>query len=69
MTDTDARTVIEYGVETANGRTVLLVTDEVDEAQKILEVVGEGRILQRTVQYGRWHPVDLMGRSLPAVAG
>jgi hypothetical protein len=72
MTNTDAqpvvqygvqtqvgKTVIQYGVQTPASKTVLLLTDRLDEAENILDVVGEGRILQRTLEYGPWRPVNL----------
>jgi hypothetical protein len=58
MKSSDAGSVVQYGVETPSSTSVLLVTDRLDEAEHILEVVGQGRIVQRTVRYGAWHPVE-----------
>ena len=58
MKSNDAGSVVQYGVETPSSTSVLLVTDRLDEAEHILDVVGDGRIVQRTVRYGAWHPVE-----------
>ena len=51
MKYTDAGSVVQYGVQTPSSTTVLLVTDRLDEAEHILDVVGEGRIVRRTGEY------------------
>ncbi len=58
MKSNDAGSVVQYGVLTPSSTSVLLVTDRLDEAEHILDVVGEGRIVQRTVRYGAWRPVE-----------
>jgi hypothetical protein len=66
MRSSDVR--VEYGVQTLTSRTVVLVTDEIEEAQHMLDLVGEGRVVRRTVRYGPWRSVDLAEQSVP-VAG
>lgn len=68
MTNTEAQSVIQYGVQTPASKTVLLVTDRLDEAEKILDVIGKGRILQRTLEYGSWQLMNLPQRSAHAEA-
>ena len=48
----------EYGVQTANSKTILTVTLDLAEAERTLDMLGEGRLLQRTVRYSPWTAVD-----------
>ena len=48
----------EYGVQTANSKTILTVTMDLAEAEGILNMIGEGRLIQRTVRYSPWRVVD-----------
>jgi hypothetical protein len=68
MRSSDVRTIVEYGVQTPTSRTVVLVTDQFEEAEHVVELVGEGCIVRRTVRYGPWRPVDLAKQSAP-IAG
>ena len=61
MKSTDAESVVQYGVQTPSSTTVLLVTDRLDEAEHILDVVGDGHVVQRTVRYGAWRPAEASG--------
>ncbi|MDT5066724.1 MAG: hypothetical protein QOK02_2879 [Mycobacterium sp.] len=48
----------EYGVQTANGNTIVTVCSDLAEAERTLDMLGEGRLLQRTVRYSPWTAVD-----------
>jgi len=48
----------EYGVQTANSKTILTVTLDLAEAERTLDMIGEGRLIQRTVRYSPWIDVD-----------
>jgi len=48
----------EYGVQAANGKTILTVTLDLAEAERTLDMIGQGRLLQRTVRYSPWTAVD-----------
>ena len=41
----------EYGVQTANSKTILTVCSDLAEAERTLDMLGEGRLLRRTVRY------------------
>jgi hypothetical protein len=68
MSTSDVRVVVEYGVQAPMSRTVVLVTDKFQEAEHMLDLVGDGCIVRRTVSYGAWHAVGSAGQSMP-VAG
>jgi hypothetical protein len=53
--------ITEYGVQTANSKTILTVTQELAEAERTLDLIGEGRLLKRTVRYSPWTAVDAPG--------
>jgi hypothetical protein len=53
-----AECTTEYGVQTANSKTILTVTLDRAEAERTLDMLGEGRLLQRTVRYSPWTAVD-----------
>jgi hypothetical protein len=40
-----------------------MVTDQIEEAEHMLDLIGAGRIMQRTVSYGPWSAVE---NSVPA---
>jgi hypothetical protein len=44
----------EYGVQTANSKTILTVTLDLAEAERTLDMLGEGRLLQPTISYIPW---------------
>ena len=48
----------EYAVQTANSKTILTVTLDRAEAERTLDMLGEGRLLQRTVRYSPWTAID-----------
>jgi hypothetical protein len=48
------RTAVEYGVLALASRTVLTVTEDYAEAEHTLDLIGEGRLVRRTVTYGSW---------------
>ena len=49
-----AGSVVEYGIQTSNGKTILMVTNDLTEAEHTLDLIGEGRIVQRTVKHSPW---------------
>ena len=53
-----ATCITEYGVQTATSKTILTVTLDLAEAERTLEMIGGGRLLQRTVRYSPWTAVD-----------
>ena len=60
----------EYGVQTANSKTILTVCSDLAEAERTLDMLGEGRLLRRTVRYSPWtrslvKPVLMPGAPLP----
>jgi hypothetical protein len=50
-------TVVQYGIETPTSRTVLMVTEDRGEAERMLDMLGRGRLIVRTVSYSRWRDV------------
>ncbi|MCW2587660.1 MAG: hypothetical protein JWQ86_87 [Mycobacterium sp.] len=63
MRSSDVRSKVEYGVQTPSSSTVAMVTDQIEEAEHMLDLIGAGRIMQRTVSYGPWSAVE---NSVPA---
>ena len=53
-----AGSVVEYGIQTLNGKTILMVTNDLTEAGHTLDLIGEGRLVQRTVRYSPWVAVS-----------
>ena len=51
-------TVIEYGIQTANSKSILVITTDLDDAHRTLDMIGDGRLLCRTVSYSRWEEVE-----------
>jgi signal transduction histidine kinase len=49
-----AESVTEYGVQTLNSDTVVIVTADRDEAEHALEWIQGGRVVHRTITYGGW---------------
>lgn len=59
MTTRDAAvTVVQYGIQTANSKTILVVTDDLAEAMSTLDMLGSGTLIRRSVRYSPWLPVD-----------
>ena len=56
------RRMVEYGVQTLNSRTILTVTKDVAEAEHTLDLIGEGRLIRRTVTYSPWTEVPIDAR-------
>lgn len=53
--NTDAGgSVTQYGVLTPNSSTILVVTSNRAEAERALEWITDGRVVQRTITYGDW---------------
>ena len=50
--------VVQYGVRTAQSRTVLVLTDSRAEAERALDMFGEGMLIERTVSYSRWRAAE-----------
>jgi YD repeat-containing protein len=48
--------VTQYGVQTPNSSTVLVVTTDRAEAEHALDWITDGRVVQRTITYGGWQP-------------
>jgi hypothetical protein len=46
--------IVEYGIQTLNGKTILMLTNDLTEAEHTLDLIGEGRLVQRTVRYSPW---------------
>ncbi len=53
-----AATVTEYGIQTPNSKTILMVTEDLHEAERTLDLIGEGRLITRVVSYGPWRALD-----------
>ena len=55
-----AGSIVEYGIQTLNGKTILMLANDLTEAEHTLDLIGEGRLVQRTVRYSPWVtvPVD-----------
>ncbi|WP_319453501.1 MULTISPECIES: hypothetical protein [unclassified Mycobacterium] len=49
---------VQYGIQTPNSNTILMVTEDLAEAEHMLDMVGEGRLTVRTISYGRWRVLD-----------
>ena len=51
-----ASKVVEYAIQTPHSKTVLMTTEDRAEAERTLDMLGEGQLLMRTVTYGQWKP-------------
>lgn len=49
-----ANSVRQYGVQTPNSNVVLMVTTDRAAAERALEWIDDGRIVERTIDYGEW---------------
>jgi hypothetical protein len=54
-----ATRTVEYGVQTSNSKTILTVTEDLDEAERTLDMLGQGRLVQRTVSCSPWIAVEV----------
>jgi hypothetical protein len=52
------KSVIEYGIQTATSKSILVITSDLADAQRTLDMIGDGRLVCRTVTYSRWQHVD-----------
>jgi hypothetical protein len=52
--DDRAACTVECGVQTSNSKTILTVTEDLAEAERTLDMLGQGRLLKRTVSYSPW---------------
>jgi len=57
-TDRIAERLVQYGIQTAHTKTILMVTEDLAEAEHLLDMVGQGRLIERTITYGPWQLVD-----------
>lgn len=48
-----ADSTVEYGVQ-ASSKTVVFVTEDLAEAEHTLDLIGEARLVQRTVRCSPW---------------
>jgi hypothetical protein len=53
-----AESFVQYGIQSPTSKTILMVTEDPAEADRMLDLVGDGRLVARTVSYGHWRPVD-----------
>jgi hypothetical protein len=59
MTTRDAAvTVVQFGIQTPNSKTILMVTEDLSEAQSTIDMLGSGTLIKRTVRYSPWRPVE-----------
>jgi len=56
-----AEKVVEYGIRTPHSKTTLMLTEDLAEAERTLDMLGQGTLIERTVSYGPWHQVDDKG--------
>jgi hypothetical protein len=55
------RSVTQYGVQTLNSSTVLIVTADRGEAEHALQWITDGRVVHRRITYGGWQPENKTG--------
>lgn len=59
--------MVQYGIQTPTSKTILMLTEDRDEAERMLDMVGEGTIIKRTVVFGPWRvDADLAAADLSA---
>jgi hypothetical protein len=51
-----SRSITQYGVQTPNSSTILIVTTDRAEAEHALDWITDGRVVHRTITYGGWQP-------------
>jgi hypothetical protein len=54
-----AESFVQYGLQMASSNTILMVTEDLAEAERMLDLIGDGRVIARTVSYSRWYPVEV----------
>jgi hypothetical protein len=57
--DDRATHTVEYAVQTSNSKTILTVTEDLAEAERTLDMLGQGRLVQRTVSCSPWIAVEV----------
>jgi hypothetical protein len=55
--------VIQYGIRLNGSKSVLMVTEDLAEAERTLDMVGHARLITRRVTYGPWMDVESRGHS------
>jgi hypothetical protein len=60
---------VQYGVQSANGNTVLMVTEDLAEAERTLDIIGGGRVLQRIVSQTSWILLSVDATGAPTEPG
>jgi hypothetical protein len=53
-----AESFVQYGIQTSTSKTILMVTEDPAEADRMLDLIGDGRLVARTVSYSHWRPVE-----------
>jgi hypothetical protein len=53
-----AESFVQYGIQTPTSKTILMVTEDPAEADRMLDMIGEGGLVVRTVSFSHWRPVD-----------
>jgi hypothetical protein len=53
----DSDSIVEFGIQTPNSKTVLMVTLDLAEAEQVLDLLGGGYLVRRTVSCTRWLPI------------
>jgi hypothetical protein len=56
-----AEVVVEYGIQTLHSKSILVMTNDLAEAHRTLDMIGEGRLISRTVSYSGWQDVEAGG--------
>jgi hypothetical protein len=54
-----AQSFVQYGIQTPNSKTILMVTEDLAEAKHTLDQIGGGNLIARTVSYSHWRSVDI----------
>ena len=52
-----AERVVQYGIRTPSSKTILMVTEDLAEAECLLDMLGQGQLIERTIRYGSWRVV------------
>jgi hypothetical protein len=63
--DNHATRTVEYGVQTLESKTILAVTEDLAEAERTLDMLGQGRLVKRTVSYSPWIAAELDTQAFP----
>jgi hypothetical protein len=53
-----SESVIQYGIRLNSSKSVLMVTEDLAEAERVLDMVGHGLLISRRVTYGPWIDVE-----------